>query len=130
MTNKEKALDLIQTAQDAEKNESLLWYVAEDLKTMVQEATEEEAGIVAADLEGGSHTLQSCEGKIQEYAGKHRSGKVGICPGAAVAKILREHFGLTAKAKAAEPEQGKAENPEPAAQPAKHKRLNIMDFMD
>ena len=116
MTNKEKAAELIRAAQDKTEAESLMWCIAEDLKAVVQAATEDECAVIATDLEAGSHTLQSCESQVHAYAGKHKRKNVGVCPPAKVPGILRAHFGLPEQPAAAEP---------PARKP---ERLNIMDF--
>lgn len=130
MNEKQKVLRLIEAMQQKEKDGSLLWCVAEDLKTMAGALTEDEAKLVAADLEAGSHDLAACEKEIRAYADKHKAGKVGCCPGPMVPKILRGCFGLpeestqTVQAAAPEPVQAPAEPAKP-----KRKRLDIMDFM-
>ena len=129
MNEKQKVLRLIEAMQQKEKDGSLLWCVAEDLKTMASSLTEDEATLVAADLEAGSHNLKACEKEIRAYADKHKDGRTGCCPGPMVPKILRQCFGLPAEnAQAMQP------TPEPVqaqAEPAKpkRKRLDIMDFM-
>lgn len=117
-TSKEKAARLIQAAQEKTEREGLLWCIAEDLKAVVQEATESECAIIAEDLEAGSHTLQSCEAQVREYAKNNRSSGVGICPPAKVPGILRGHFGLP---------ESPAQTECPAPKP---ERLNIMDFWE
>ncbi len=130
MNEKQKVLRLIEAMQQKEKDGSLLWCVAEDLKAMAGALTEDEAKLVAADLEAGSHDLAACEKEIRAYADKHKDGKAACCPGPMVPKILRGCFGLpeesTPAAQAAdqEPVQAPAEPAKP-----KRKRLDIMDFM-
>lgn len=129
MNEKQKVLQLIDAMQQKEKDGSLLWCVAEDLKTMTSSLTEDEAKLVAADQEAGSHDLAACEKEIRAYANKHKDGKVACCPGPMVPKILRKCFGLPE-----ESTQAAQHAPEPAQAPAepakaKRKRLDIMDFM-
>lgn len=130
MNEKQKVLQLIEAMQRKEKDGSLLWCVAEDLKAMTAALTEEEAKLVATDLEAGSHDLKACEKEIKAYADKHRNGKTGCCPGPMVPKILRRCFGLPEEN--AQPAQTAAQEPAPTpAEPTrpKRKRLDILDFM-
>lgn len=130
MNERQKALQLIEAMQQKEKDGSLLWCVAEDLKTMASSLTDDEAQLVATDLEAGTHDLAACEKEIRAYANKHKDGKVACCPGPMVPKILRQCFGLpeeaatAAQAAAQEPVQAPAEPAKP-----KRKRLDILDFM-
>lgn len=126
MENKQKALEMVATMQQKEKSDSLLWCVAEDLKATIQSMNEEEAKVIVADLETGTHDLKTCEKAIHDYANKHKSGGSACCPGPAVPGILRVHFGLPESGKAAAGDQSTA--PAPAERP-KRQRLNIMDFM-
>lgn len=120
MENKQRALEMVATMQQKEKSGSLLWCVAEDLKATIQGMNEDEAKVVVADFETGTHDLKTCEKAIHDYANKHKSGGSACCPGPAVPGILRKHFGL--------PESGQSTAPAPAKRP-KRQRLNIMDFM-
>lgn len=120
MENKQKALEMAAAMQQKEKSGSLLWCVAEDLKATIQSMNEEEAKVIVADLEAGTHDLKTCEKAIHDYANKHKSGRSACCPGPAVPGILRAHFGL--------PESGQSTAPALAERP-KRQRLNIMDFM-
>ena len=129
MNEKQKVLQLIEAMQQKEKDGSLLWCVAEDMKTMASSLTDDEAKLVAADLEAGSHDLKACEKEIRVYADKHKDGRTGCCPGPMVPKILRKCFGLPegnaqAVQHAPEPVQAQAEPAKP-----KRKRLDIMDLM-
>ena len=130
MNERQKVLQLIEAMQQKEKDGSLLWCVAEDLKTMASSLTDDEAQLVATDLEAGTHDLAACEKEIRAYANKHKDGKVACCPGPMVPKILRQCFGLpeetatAAQAAAQEPVQAPAEPAKP-----KRKRLDILDFM-
>ena len=130
MNEKQKVLRLIEAMQQKEKDGSLLWCVAEDLKAMASSLTDDEAQLVATDLEAGTHDLAACEKEIRAYANKHKDGKVACCPGPMVPKILRQCFGLpeetatAAQAAAQEPVQAPAEPAKP-----KRKRLDILDFM-
>lgn len=126
MENKQKALEMAAAMQQKEKSDSLLWCVAEDLKATIQSMNEEEAKVIVADLEAGTHDLKTCEKAIHDYANKHKSGGSACCPGPAVPGILRVHFGLPESGKAAAGDQSTA--PAPAERP-KRQRLNIMDFM-
>lgn len=129
MNEKQKVLRLIEAMQQKEKDGSLLWCVAEDLKTMASSLTEDEAKLVAADLEAGSHDLKACEKEIRAYADKHKDGRTGCCPGPMVPKILRKCFGLPDEnAQAMQPTQEPAQAPAEPAEP-KRKRLDILDFM-
>lgn len=126
MENKQKALEMAAAMQQKEKSDSLLWCVAEDLKATIQSMNEEEAKVIVADLEAGTHDLKTCEKAIHNYANKHKSGGSACCPGPAVPGILRVHFGLPESWQAAAGDQSTA--PAPAERP-KRQRLNIMDFM-
>ena len=129
MNEKQKVLRLIEAMQQKEKDGSLLWCVAEDLKAMASSLTEEEAQLMAADLEAGSHDLKACEKEIRAYADKHRDGRAACCPGPMVPKILRQCFGLPAEnAQAMQPAPEPVQAPAEPAKP-KRKRLDIMDFM-
>ena len=129
MNEKQKVLQLIEAMQQKEKDGSLLWCVAEDLKTMASSLTEDEAKLVAADLEAGSHDLKACEKEIRAYADKHKDGRTGCCPGPMVPKILRKCFGLPeGNVQTVQPTQEPAQAPAEPAKP-KRKRLDIMDFM-
>ena len=119
MNEKQKVLQLIEAMQRKEKDGSLLWCVAEDLKALAGTLTEDEAKLVATDLEAGTHDLAACEKEIRAYAYKRKDGKAACCPGPMVPKILRGCFGL--------PEES-AQAPAEPAKP-KRKRLDIMDFM-
>lgn len=130
MNEKQKVLRLIEAMQQKEKDGSLLWCVAEDLKAMAGSLTKEEAQLMAADLEAGSHDLKACEKEIRAYADKHRDGRAACCPGPMVPKILRKCFGLPEESAQAVP----ATAPEPVQAPTepakpKRKRLDILDFM-
>lgn len=96
MENKQKALEMAAAMQQKEKSGSLLWCVAEDLKATIQSMNEEEAKVIVADLEAGTHDLKTCEKAIHDYANKHKSGGSACCPGPAVPGILRVHFGRRA----------------------------------
>ena len=74
MENKQKALEMAAAMQQKEKSGSLLWCVAEDLKATIQSMNEEEAKVIVADLEAGTHDLKTCEKAIHDYANKHKSG--------------------------------------------------------
>ena len=129
MNEKQKVLRLIEAMQQKEKDGSLLWCVAEDLKSMASSLTEDEAKLVAADLEAGSHDLKACEKEIRAYADKHKDGRTGCCPGPMVPKILRKCFGLPDEnAQAMQPTPEPVQAPAEPAKP-KRKRLDIMDFM-
>lgn len=129
MNEKQKVLRLIEAMQQKEKDGSLLWCVAEDLKAMASSLTEDEAKLVAADLEAGTHDLAACEKEIRAYANKHKDGRTGCCPGPMVPKILRGCFGLLEEsAQAVQPTQEPAQAPAEPAKP-KRKRLDILDFM-
>ena len=88
MENKQKALEMAAAMQQKEKSGSLLWCVAEDLKATIQSMNEEEAKVIVADLEAGTHDLKTCEKAIHDYANKHKSGGSACCPGPAVPGIL------------------------------------------
>lgn len=126
MENKQKALEMAAAMQQKEKSGSLLWCVAEDLKATIQSMNEEEAKVIVADLEAGTHDLKTCEKAIHDYANNHKSGGSACCPGPAVPGILRVHFGLPESVQADAGDQSTA--PAPAERP-KRQRLNIMDFM-
>ena len=129
MNEKQKVLQLIGAMQQKEKDGSLLWCVAEDLKSMADSLTEDEAKLVAEDLEAGSHDLAACEKEIRAYADKHKDGKEACCPGPMVPKILRGCFGLPDEnAQAIQPTPEPVQAPAEPAKP-KRKRLDIMDFM-
>ena len=129
MNEKQKVLRLIEAMQQKEKDGSLLWCVAEDLKTMAGALTEDEAKLVAADMEAGSHDLKACEKEIRAYADKHKDGRTGCCPGPMVPKILRKCFGLPDEnAQAMQPTPEPVQAPAEPAKP-KRKRLDILDFM-
>lgn len=129
MNEKQKVLQLIEAMQQKEKDGSLLWCVAEDLKTMASSLTDGEAKLVAADLEAGSHDLKACEKEIRAYADKHKDGRTGCCPGPMVPKILRKCFGLPDEnPQAMQPTQEPVQAPAEPAKP-KRKRLDILDFM-
>lgn len=129
MNEKQKVLQLIEAMQQKEKDGSLLWCVAEDLKTMAGALTEDEAKLVAADMEAGSHDLKACEKEIRAYADKHKDGRTGCCPGPMVPKILRKCFGLPDEnAQAMQPTPEPVQAPAEPAKP-KRKRLDILDFM-
>lgn len=129
MNEKQKVLRLIEAMQQKEKDGSLLWCVAEDLKSMASSLTEDEAKLVAADLEAGSHDLKACEKEIRAYADKHKDGRTGCCPGPMVPKILRKCFGLPDEnAQAMQPTPEPVQAPAEPAKP-KRKRLDILDFM-
>ena len=81
MENKQKALEMAAAMQQKEKSGSLLWCVAEDLKATIQSMNEEEAKVIVADLEAGTHDLKTCEKAIHDYANKHKSGGSACCPG-------------------------------------------------
>lgn len=83
MENKQKALEMAAAMQQKEKSGSLLWCVAEDLKATIQSMNEEEAKVIVADLEAGTHDLKTCEKAIHDYANKHKSGGSACCPGPA-----------------------------------------------
>ena len=129
MNEKQKVLQLIEAMQQKEKDGSLLWCVAEDLKTMASSLTDGEAKLVAADLEAGSHDLKACEKEIRAYADKHKDRRTGCCPGPMVPKILRGCFGLPeGNAQTVQPTPEPAQAPAEPAKP-KRKRLDILDFM-
>lgn len=129
MNEKQKVLRLIEAMQQKEKDGSLLWCVAEDLKTMVSTLTEDEAKLVADDLEAGSHDLKACEKEIRAYADKHKDGRTACCPGPMVPKILRKCFGLPEEnTQAAQPAPEPVQTPAESAKP-KRKHLDILDFM-
>jgi len=67
MENKQKALEMAAAMQQKEKSDSLLWCVAEDLKATIQSMNEEEAKVIVADLEAGTHDLKTCEKAIHDY---------------------------------------------------------------
>lgn len=108
MENKQKALEMAAAMQQKEKSGSLLWCVAEDLKATIQSMNEEEAKVIVADLEAGTHDLKTCEKAIHDYANKHKSGGSACCPGPAVPGILRVHFGLPESGQAAAGDQSTA----------------------
>ena len=116
MENKQKALEMAAAMQQKEKSGSLLWCVAEDLKATIQSMNEEEAKVIVADLEAGTHDLKTCEKAIHDYANKHKSGGSACCPGPAVPGSGQAAAGDQSTAPA------QAERP-------KRQRLNIMDFM-
>ncbi|HRM85884.1 MAG TPA: hypothetical protein PK278_07730, partial [Gemmiger qucibialis] len=99
MENKQKALEMAAAMQQKEKSGSLLWCVAEDLKATIQSMNEEEAKVIVADLEAGTHDLKTCEKAIHDYANKHKSGGSACCPGPAVpdAKYASGQGGNVAK---------------------------------
>lgn len=129
MNEKLKALQLIEAMQRKEKDGSLLWCVAEDLKALAGTLTEDEAKLVATDLEAGTHDLAACEKEIRAYAYKRKDGKAACCPGPMVPKILRGCFGLPeGNAQAVQPTPEPAQAPAEPAKP-KRKHLDILDFM-
>ena len=129
MNEKQKVLQLIEAMQRKEKDGSLLWCVAEDLKALSGTLTEDEAKLVATDLEAGTHDLAACEKEIRAYAYKRKDVKEACCPGPMVPKILRGCFGLPEEsAQAVQPTPEPAQAPAEPAKP-KRKRLDIMDFM-
>lgn len=52
MNEKQKVLRLIEAMQQKEKDGSLLWCVAEDLKTMASSLTDDEANVTASNIRG------------------------------------------------------------------------------
>lgn len=129
MNEKQKVLQLIEAMQRKEKDGSLLWCVAEDLKALAGTLTEDEAKLVATDLEAGTHDLAACEKEIRAYAYKRKDVKAACCPGPMVPKILRGCFGLPEEStQAVQPSPESAQAPAEPAKP-KRKRLDIMDFM-
>ena len=96
MENKQKALEMVATMQQKEKGGSLLWCVAEDLKATIQSMNEEEAKVIVADLEAGTHDLKTCEKAIHDYANKHKSWRpeYRTRPGRTPQAPAPEHHGL------------------------------------
>ena len=91
MENKQKALEMAAAMQQKEKSGSLLWCVAEDLKATIQSMNEEEAKVIVADLEAGTHDLKTCEKAIHDYANKHKSGGSACCPDRKSTRLNSSH---------------------------------------
>lgn len=115
MTNQERIAAAVAAQTQKLKPASRLHYIAEDVLLFAESLPDTAAGIVADDLEAGTHTLKTCEKCIADYANKHRDGNVGVCPPKVVPKLFREHFGL-----------GEAAD---VHAPAPKKKINILDML-
>ena len=115
MTNQERIAAAVAAQTQKLKPVSRLHYIAEDVLLFAESLPDTAAGIVADDLEAGTHTLKTCEKCIADYANKHRDGNVGVCPPKVVPKLFREHFGLGEVADV------------PA--PTPKKKINILDML-
>lgn len=115
MTNQERIAAAVAAQTKKLKPASRLHYIAEDVLLFAESLPDTAAGIVADDLEAGTHTLKTCEKCIADYANKHRDGNVGVCPPKVVPKLFREHFGLGEVADV------------PA--PTPKKKINILDML-
>lgn len=117
MTNQERIAAAVAAQTQKLKPESRLRYVAEDILLFAEGLPDAAAGIVADDLEAGTHTLKTCEKCIADYANKHRDGNVGVCPPKVVPKLFREHFGLGEMTDV------------PTPTPTPKKKINILDML-
>lgn len=115
MTNQERIAAAVAAQTKKLKPASRLHYIAEDILLFAEGLPDAAAGIVADDLEAGTHTLKTCEKCIADYANKHRDGNVGVCPPKVVPELFREHFGLGEVADV------------PA--PTPKKKINILDML-
>ena len=117
MTMQEKAIEAITQEQQKLDKSNKCYSVAKDLKELAGSLNDDEAKILADDLEAGG-LIQRCETAIQKYAKKNS----GCCPSRMVPVLLRKECGLPETP--GEPAAPKAAPSDPAG------RINILDMLD
>ena len=128
MTDLEKAIEAIEKQQGKLKKFSMAHTVGEQLKDILRDQPTA-AGIVLQDLANAGMGIVDCEKKIAAYASKHREGNAGCCPPHEADRIIREFYGIPARAVIG---VDLANGPDFTAEvkPApKHKKVNLANYL-
>ena len=95
----ETAMERITAQQGRERTP--VWMVGEQLKDLLHHEPHL-AELVVRDLEIPEMSLTECEKKIKAFADKHKTGNFACVIPSEAERIIREFYGLTAPAPAAE----------------------------
>lgn len=115
----QKVIESIEAQQAQLEQYSAPWCVGEQLKDILRQ-TPEAAELVAQDLAIEGMGLADCEKKIEAFARKHKSGRVGFCGPADADRIIREFYGIPAAS---------APGVQEAAPQPQRKTISLLDFM-
>lgn len=96
------AVEKIERQQAKEKGRTAAWMVGEQLKDMARREPES-AELLDRDLDIPEMSIQQAEKKIKAYADAHKTGNFACVTGAEAERILREFYGLTARAEQSPP---------------------------
>lgn len=122
--NEQMTVELIRHQQEGMGEWEPAFCVGEQLLDMVA-GDEHAAGILAADLANNKEMdLRHAERKIKAWVDKNRKGSAGCCPPKKAEEILREFYGLGAKADPAA-ENGVLQS----TAKAQAKELDLEDFL-
>ena len=91
------AVEKIERQQAKEKGRTAAWMVGEQLKDMARREPES-AELLDRDLDIPEMSIQQAEKKIKAYADAHKTGNFACVTGAETERILREFYGLAARA--------------------------------
>lgn len=91
------AVEKIEQQQAKEKGRTAAWMVGEQLKDMARREPES-AELLDKDLDIPEMSIQQAEKKIKAYADAHKTGSFACVTPAEAERILREFYGLTARA--------------------------------
>lgn len=91
------AVEKIERQQAKEKGRTAAWMVGEQLKDMARREPES-AELLDKDLDIPEMSIQQAEKKIKAYADEHKTGSFACVTPAEAERILREFYGLTARA--------------------------------
>jgi len=90
-------MEKIERQQAKEKGRTAAWMVGEQLKDMARREPES-AELLDRDLDIPEMSIQQAEKKIKAYADAHKTGNFACVTGAETERILREFYGLAARA--------------------------------
>lgn len=91
------AVEKIERQQAKEKGRTAAWMVGEQLKDMARREPES-AELLDKDLDIPEMSIQQAEKKIKAYADAHKTGSFACVTPVEAERILREFYGLTARA--------------------------------
>ena len=91
------AVGKIERQQAKEKGRTAAWMVGEQLKDMARREPES-AELLDKDLDIPEMSIQHAEKKIKAYADAHKTGSFACVTPVEAERILREFYGLTARA--------------------------------
>ena len=91
------AVGKIERQQAKEKGRTAAWMVGEQLKDMARREPES-AELLDKDLDIPKMSIQHAEKKIKAYADAHKTGSFACVTPVEAERILREFYGLTARA--------------------------------